>query len=68
MAALVVDSGSLCTRLVLLVRCIMRCVPFCFAEGRGDFAGAVLRCGDVVFALVYDWVMIRTALKSGCVA
>ena len=28
-AALVVDSGSLCTRLVLLVRCIMRCLLLC---------------------------------------
>ena len=66
--SLVVDSGSLCTRLVLLVRCIMRCVPFCGAEDCGDSAGAVLRCGDVVPALVHDWVMIQTALKSGCVA
>ena len=53
-AALVVDSGSLCARLVLLVRRIMRCVPFCCAEDCGDSAGAVLWCGDVVPALVHD--------------
>ena len=67
-AALVVDSGSLCARQVLLVRCIMRCVPVCCAEDCGDSAGAVLRCGDVVPALVHDRVMIQTALKTGCVA
>ena len=34
-AALVVDNGRLCTRMVLLVRCITRCVSLCCRQAQG---------------------------------
>ena len=38
-AALVVDNGRLCTRMVLLVRCIMRCVSSAVGKMLGIFVG-----------------------------